>query len=426
MNYLVRTILILAALSLAAACKSSPGPDAISVGASTTDCVNCHSLAMGARRQVLGAGGDFGGNSSLASHHITAAPGADPSPAQCLVCHDLASHMSGAVRLRNADTGAVIAYDPATAASLEPFCLSCHDADGATSTFVSGGTPTNPFNDGSFLGGLPPNRFMAGDKIAGYWNGSANIHRSGGLSCAGTGTPNTGCHGSNGRINMHGSTVNGLLTSAMSFSIPLTFDTANPAGVFVYNNYKLCFDCHDSYPAVAKEVVLGYKLGGKYDVAAPYNRAPTPYYTTGIQSLFRDRYIADPLNYPVSWSGVDQPYNDGPWLLSYAPLHNFHLLGDAVPFLSWKYRGDPGQVGRITCTACHNVHGTNGTVRSTYEEFGIVTNTPYAVVGSDSYRKLEPMFNYDDTVFKAYPINCNINCHQMMGNTSYWFSPADE
>ncbi len=414
---------------LTTACSKDPGPDAISPKG--TGCGACHSVVVGARRQVLGAGGDFGANASLLSHHVTGAAGSEPASEQCLVCHDLSTHTTGTVRLRNADTGASVAYDPATPASLEPFCLSCHDTNGAAATFVTGGTPTNPFNDGSVLGGAPPNPYQAGDKIAGYWNGATNRHRAvGGLTCAGTGAAATGCHGSGGRINMHGSVNAGLLTNSMNFQIPLTFDTLNPVSAFVYDNYRLCFDCHAGYSSVAKEVVLGYRAGGKYDISVPYNKAPTPYYTPGIQSLFRDRYISNPANYPAYWGGFNQLYNDDPWLMQYAPLHNYHLLGDSPAFLSWMYRGDPARVGRITCTACHNVHGTNGTIRGTYAELGIVTDFPYPVMSSgtvtDSYRTLDPPSLFDNAVFKVYPMNCNTGCHQNLGSTSYWFSPADE
>jgi predicted CxxxxCH...CXXCH cytochrome family protein len=380
-------------------------------------CTTCHSQAIGTRRAVAGASGDFALNSSIVSHHVTGT--GDPSRDQCLVCHDQSTHTSGTVRLRNADNDAIsYAYDPNAAGTLEPFCLSCHDANGALATGLSG--TSNPFNDGSRFGVVP---FVAGNKIAGYWNGAANIHKTtGGLTCAGSGLAATGCHGNNGTINMHGSTNAGLLTNLMNFQIPLTFDTVNPANTFVYNNYKLCFDCHDNYPAVSKETVLGYKQGGKYDFAW----APTPYYTSGIQSLFRDRYIDDPLNYPSYWGGVFQAYNDDVWLGTYAPLHNYHLLGDIPVWLNWKYRGDPARIGRITCTTCHNVHGTNGTVRSTYEEFGIIPNSPYVPMGPDQYKTFADPMSFQDAIMKAYPINCNVNCHAMMGTSSYWHDPADE
>ena len=76
----------------------------------------------------MGANGDFAANAAMLSHHVTGTAGSDPVSAQCLVCHELSAHMQGTVLLRNADTGATIVYDPSRAATLETFCLSCHDA----------------------------------------------------------------------------------------------------------------------------------------------------------------------------------------------------------------------------------------------------------------------------------------------------------
>jgi predicted CxxxxCH...CXXCH cytochrome family protein len=375
-----------------------------------TECTACHSYPRGTRRQVLSTEteGDFGKNGTIISHHV--AGGNDPTRDQCMVCHDQSNHTSGTVLLRHADGSASIAYNPANPSSLVSFCLSCHDTDGATNTYI-GGTAFNPFNDGRVLGSIPN---QAGNKIAGYWNSSANIHKSsGGLTCAGTGVPGTGCHGNYGTINMHGSVTKGLLTNAMTFPIP-AYSPYN------YNDFKLCFDCHDNYPSVSKEVVLGYKEGGHYDVWW----APSPYKspTVVIRSLFRDRYIASSANYPVYWGGINQPYNDNFFGDSYTPLHNFHLsYTDAWMQNLWNYRGS--ETGRATCTTCHNVHGTNGTVRSTYAEFGI---TAFTGIAPDAYKKLVPDSNYEDLVLKAYPIYCNISCHSIVPNTSYWYPPNDE
>ena len=331
-------------------------------------------------------------------------------------------HMGGAVRLKNADTGAAIAYDPASPSTLEPFCLSCHDDAGAMSTFISGGTPTSPFDDGSVLGGPPPNPYQAGNKIAGYWNNSYTVHKNNGLTCAGTGQPATGCHGSNGAINMHGSVSQGLLTNSMTLPVLPTPSGEDPTP-YDPKDFKLCFDCHDSYPSVSKEVVLGYRLGGHYDRWW----APTPFYTSGIVSLFRDRYIGDTVDYPAYWGGLDQPeYNNSVGFYDpYTPLHNSHMsYGDPMMKDVWNYRGTT--IGRVSCTACHNVHGTAGlSVRSTYDEFGITAFfKDFGGGNKDDYKKFVPDSNYDDSVMLVYPINCNQSCH--MWPSSYWHTPSDE
>jgi hypothetical protein len=381
----------------------------------------CHAAPVGSRRQVLGPGGDF----DKPSHHVVNyANSADEliTMADCLVCHDMAAHMAGMVRLRNKDdAGQIITYQSGTPASLEPFCLSCHDTNGATTE----PNPLTPFSDGNTLGvGMN----VAGNRIAGYWNGSNTVHKNNGLTCAGSGASATGCHGDNGAINMHGSSSRGLLTRNMTNPIP-------PTSSFAYDDYKLCFDCHENYPAVTKEVVLGYRSGGNYDLvtqADPTTLPPTPYYTSGIQSLFRDRYAAGSANYPSYWGGLNQTYNNDFWFPGgvHLPLHNFHLLGNyyslltpSIPnWLSWNYRGDSAQQGRITCASCHNVHGGNASVRSAYDELLLVRLTG---TGPDLYTRL-PAPPAKPDVMTGYPSNCTADCHGMNGKSTYWYSPADE
>ncbi len=379
-------------------------------------CTDCHNAAIGTRRRIFGSGGDFEANASIIAGHLTG--GGDPTPAQCAICHSMESHTSGTVKLLDADTGTVMVYSAATPSTLENFCISCHDTNGMNGNM-------SPFVVSKTLGTIP---YTAGANIKTYWTYTSNTHRNNGLTCAGTGAPNTGCHGRSGAINMHGSDKNGMLTSNMNFNMTTT--------TYNYNNYKLCFDCHENYSTVSKEVVLGYKATGNYDDPTT-SWYPTPYYTTSIQSLFRDRYIEDPANYPGYWTDIAE-YNDRVWLYNTnLPLHNFHLLGyevilpgiDETPSLTWKYRGDAGQIGRITCTACHNVHGTSpGTVRSTYSEFGITANIGY---GSDVYKsfKSPDPFDPNEPYLSRYPIGCVVsNCHaQSHPNDSYyWHTPSDE
>jgi predicted CxxxxCH...CXXCH cytochrome family protein len=396
-----------------------------------TDCRACHGAPAGTRRQVLaGAATGTGGDFNQQSHHIIDYANRNVEkvsvPADCLVCHDMATHMSGTVRLRNKDNaGQVVVYQPASPASLEPFCLSCHDTGGAATETV----PLKPFANGNTLGaGLN----VAGNKISGYWNSAFTTHKNNGLTCAGTGAPNTGCHGSNGAINGHGSVSRGLLAQNMTFTI-------GSSASFNANDYKLCFNCHDNYPAVTKEVVLGYRLGGNYDKVPTVEVPPTPYYTAGIQSLFRDRFIALPANFPAYWLGINQPYNNNfefaavPGLIGIQlPLHNFHLLGIedlGLPSppnqLTWKYRGDAAQTGRITCTACHNVHGTTNGIRNTYDEFQLTRGTgvsPDLFVTFPGAAALTP-------IMTLYPFNCAGDCHGANGLTTpmnYWHTPANE
>lgn len=394
-------------------CHRSLTPDwyGTAVPPQDTVCSNCHSAFINLRRAVMGAAGDFASNPSVTASHV--AGGGDPSSGQCTVCHDQSLHMGGTVRLSHADTGTRIDLDPANPATLEPFCLSCHDMDGALATALTA-SALSPFNDGVTLGAMP---YMASTTVASAWAGSS-MHRSRGLTCAGTGRPGTGCHGRNGAINAHGSVNKGLLTNAMNFQIPLETQAIYSAGRSVAasydpNNYKLCFDCHAGYPAVTKEVVFGFFSGGVYD----YFEEPTPFGSVRQGSRFRD-YAVPPFGTPS--------YSDTMWGYTYMALHNYHLIGfesrplvtpPGINALQWKYRGDPARIGRITCTACHSVHGTvNATIRSTYEELGLTQSS----IGADTFVTI------GTPSMISQPLNCAIDCHSLAGQTSYWNIPARE
>jgi hypothetical protein len=134
--------------------------------------------------------------------------------------------MSGVPRLAHKDNaGVVIVHRADAPANLEPFCLSCHDALGATTEGIA--KALSPFSDGNTLG-VAPN--AAGNKIEGYWMSAVTVpvHRIEGVTCAGTGEPGTGCHGNNGAINAHGSDAARLLNHAKS--------------------EDNCFPCHDGAP----------------------------------------------------------------------------------------------------------------------------------------------------------------------------------
>ncbi|MFC1591148.1 choice-of-anchor D domain-containing protein [Thermodesulfobacteriota bacterium] len=121
-------------------------------------CYSCHSASQdngdnlpadppgpAGRRPVWG---EF----ALNSHHAATAV----EEADCLVCHDQTTHMDGYVVLKNADTGALITESTSGGFrkvnltqtdidQLNTFCISCHDADGATQE----ASPSDPFGDSS-------------------------------------------------------------------------------------------------------------------------------------------------------------------------------------------------------------------------------------------------------------------------------------
>jgi predicted CxxxxCH...CXXCH cytochrome family protein len=143
------------------------------------NCLGCHGDGSGApsRRPV---GNDFSKN----SHHVgsgSTSMGGTLTNFDCVVCHAEGKviagpdtdttgqpHMDGKIDLRDADSSAAyFTYDKSVItgaagnwmsgntnwetqnAVLDQFCLTCHDYNGATATFSSGGDALNPFADGA-------------------------------------------------------------------------------------------------------------------------------------------------------------------------------------------------------------------------------------------------------------------------------------
>jgi predicted CxxxxCH...CXXCH cytochrome family protein len=372
------------------------GPDSLdwygTGAANFQNCGSCHSFAIGTRRQITGTQGDFGGNASIVSHHVTTT--GDPVREQCLVCHDQSTHTAGTVRLRQADTGASMAYNPLNPATLEPFCLGCHDSGGSVVTFntVSGATPTSPFNDGSVMG-VAPNRASA--EIADQWSKTYG-HRQQGLTCIGNGTPKTGCHG-----NGHGTAHVGLL--ARNLTLPNA--KTNWYNVADEPDYDLCFTCHASYARVSKEAVLGMRMGGNYQLDLFAGSGVLPAYAiANIQTLFRD----------VNLGTTGKAYDDSAIAGSaHENLHMYHMqIGPA-----WDYRDSVPS--SIVCLSCHSVHGSNTQWGWVYDSLQL---SHVAGVGGDQYGMIGVALNQ----LGNYPTSCTFNCHDVLGATHSWFEPSDE
>jgi len=129
------------------ACHSHANGFAVAGGGG---CTGCHSSLQGTkatpgnyRRQVVGTGGDF----SRASHHVTDGTATEiVADSDCQVCHKQDNHQNNTppdqVLLYDVDdpTGVTDYTYNGTGASIEPFCLSCHDANAANGS--------TPFSDG--------------------------------------------------------------------------------------------------------------------------------------------------------------------------------------------------------------------------------------------------------------------------------------
>jgi predicted CXXCH cytochrome family protein len=134
-------------------------------------------------------------------------------------------HQSGTVKLKDADVGEsqIYSFSAADPAGLEPFCINCHDADGA----VAGGG-TVPFDDGRpvpniegvrpvpNIEGVPGSLWAdSAHKQMGYAQNGGNP-----VSCFGDGT--SGCHS-----NAHGSENEKLLSAGAGVTID-----------------QFCYNCH--------------------------------------------------------------------------------------------------------------------------------------------------------------------------------------
>ena len=396
----------LLSLLIITACGPDEGPDALSTRTVSTsetvlECSDCHAVALTSRRQIFGTGGDFGANPGQTSHHIAGLD--DPTTAQCRVCHELSAHTQGTVLLRHADSGAAIRYNPANPSSLEPFCLSCHDPLGATTTSI-GADAYEPFGDGEVLG-LPPYPYAT--RIADSWSKAYGHGPNGNhspadrLTCMGNGQPGTGCHGNNGTINAHGSVSQVLAAREFEYDI----------GTYVELNFDLCFNCHSSYAGVTKEDTFGVLAGGIlddfYGPGGP-NIGKPPYYTSGVTTHFADH------NDPSA-----SPYNDD----------GAYTLGPVTSNLQWFHIGIQGSAlrGTITdsgihCVNCHDVHGSNSPYGAVYDEIGYTNIFPDPV---NILGKMDDA-NYGSNLLGNNPTYCSFNCHRYQPITNAWFEPIIE
>ncbi len=338
-------------------------------------CALCHKNSVGSRRQIVDSNGNgtgSGGDFNMKSHHVINYNNGNiqiVKKEDCLVCHDQSNHMRGTVLLNDKDnSGNSIIYDPDDPSSLEPFCLSCHDIDGASAE----ADPFSPFTSDNILG-TTPNR--AGVEIRKSWE-KRNGHRREGLTCMGDGTPGSGCHGNydqtagTGSVNAHGSGNAGLLANKMNLPVPF--------GSFDEENYRLCLDCHDNYPSVLSlNELVGIGSGSNYARWGSDSYNLDPYSVEFMVSGFHD-YKAR--NY-------DKQFN----------LHLMHLRDG-----TWKYRGVAGNNGYGSCVTCHNVHGTAGQYYL-WDDWGFSIEMDSGV----EYGKLASA-NFSGT---RYPEFCAASCH---------------
>lgn len=260
-------------------------------------CTACHNQSQGGRRVVVS---EF----DYTSHHVDWA-GAGYASAQdipdsdCQTCHEMSQHQQGSVRLKNADDGGIVyslTGDPLTnsaeAATLTPFCLSCHDADAAGGAL--------PFSDGA----TPP----VIDSAA--WTASSHNASAAVAGCFGNGA--FGCHSTG-----HGSQKTRLLAP---------FDVAATAPALTEQEEGFCFNCHDATGPATSDMDSLYALPSNYVE-----------YGTGIldNPNFNDRHDVQQADQAISGAVIEC-----------VDCHDPHTATAAQPF-----RSDPDTANAPTITA---------------------------------------------------------------------------
>ena len=190
-------------------------------------CSGCHNTAqdngdgvpVGGRRAVVG---EF----VRLAHHVQV-PDSVPD-VDCQVCHEMSQHQQGRVRLWNVDQPGIVSAaivltgNPNTTATearvLVPFCVACHDADGAggnTTPFTDG--VTVPGLDGSGWASAAHNRVSLGSEVGCYGDGAFGCHATG-----------------------HGSEKRNMLAPPGAAAV---------APALTGEQEGFCYNCHDGTPA---------------------------------------------------------------------------------------------------------------------------------------------------------------------------------
>jgi predicted CxxxxCH...CXXCH cytochrome family protein len=189
-------------------------------GVGTTTCSDCHGgVVKGVRRTVSGAAGDF----SKTSTHTTGTN--TPAKSTCQACHGnhLGLGLDPNAALLNGDTGAAVTFN-GTGASVEAFCVSCHDANGAARLAA----PADPFG----ADGVSPVNIS--------WTLGSVAH-----SQAANANKCLACHGNAAAA---GTTLDPFMNAHGSSQPKLMRYTYNSADSVIAAT-NVCYNCHGTTPA---------------------------------------------------------------------------------------------------------------------------------------------------------------------------------
>ena len=227
------------------------------------ECQSCHNEVQGTRRQIVEAGGDF----SLPNHHVDGIV----QETDCTRCHELGAHTSGTVNLKDVDSGATISFSSNSA--LEPFCLACHDANGAAGQPPFSYNVASPVIDQTAWG-------SASHKVA------ANAPQT----CYGS------CH-----QNGHASGLDNLLNPW----------TGSPGTDNVNQEEGFCYTCHDADGPAASDIQTEFSQAYQHNISpanpgGEYMECTTchnPHLASGAEKL------ADPdTGATTTWAGTQEEF----------------------------------------------------------------------------------------------------------------------
>jgi predicted CXXCH cytochrome family protein len=312
---------------------SVPSCASCHAGGGALTCTGCHASAQdngddvpleGRRAIVL----EF----SRASHHVTG----EVSDADCTVCHEMSAHKQGKVRLLDADDSSkvvVLEGDPlaeaAEAEKLEPFCLSCHDDDGADGEA--------PFASGA----MPPSI----DATA--WSSAS--HHAAERTCMGDGET-FGCHGTG-----HGSKKRKLLG-------PATGSASGVDGDATREEEGFCYTCHQEDGEAETDVESEFGSTTHHIIGSHEQGTTIQLECTSCH----DPHVAAPSGLLVdpddggAWSGTLQSFcltchdGDAPEGVAF-PATSTGTGFDKSRFVGTTHASE---LGDDSCLECHSPHGS--------------------------------------------------------------------
>mgnify|MGYP001436994904 CR=1 FL=1 len=257
----------------------------------------------------------------------------------CLVCHDQTNHKSGNVTLLDADSAVTYSFQVVSDLNSDPdvsdFCLSCHDADGATRL----AEPQNPFGNGN----APQNvaeRYQ-GDLEWYEWYGDFCFGNEGSLRYTNSHHDITDADQAKSGAKLECLNCHSAHLSANTQKLADPFSPTNP---WTGSINDFCIKCHDGGESTTSATLPPNVTWGTISVDANNLPCSNPGADCATSSLD-----------VLALNGLDScSYNNSPWFNNYPRTHEVHGGGSKRAYTN--YSGAPAY--DIECTVCHDPHGS--------------------------------------------------------------------